>query len=254
MTNSGNTTETNVSVTDTGTTPAGNVTATCSALSGPTGTCSGASVASLAPGQTATFTGSYTVTQADVDHGSVKDTAVANGTSPSGPVASAGSSVTIPVTQTSGLTTLKTQTGGPNPITAAGQVITYSFAVTNSGNTTETNVSVTDATPGGNVAGTCSALTNPTGTCSGASVASLAPGQTATFTGSYTVTQADINAGSVTDTATAAGTSPSGATTSPGSSVTIPVTQTSSLLTLKTQTSAPTRSPRRARSSPTASP
>ena len=217
MTNSGNTTETNVSVTDTGTTPAGNVTATCSALSGPTGTCSGASVASLAPGQTATFTGSYTVTQADVDHGSVKDTAVANGTSPSGPVASAGSSVTIPVTQSPSL--LLAKSANVTTVSQVGQQVTYSFAVTNTGNVTVNAIAIADVQAAPSLNSSLSNLSCPD--------SSLAPTASETCTATYTVTQQDLNHGSITDTATATGKTTVGASvTSNPSSATIVAVQT----------------------------
>jgi uncharacterized repeat protein (TIGR01451 family) len=78
-----------------------------------------------------------------------------------------------------------------------GDKINYTFKVTNRGNVTLTNVMVSDEP----------ALT--TGPVP-ASVASLAPRATATFTGSYTLTQTDISAGKVKDTATAIGTAPSG--------------------------------------------
>ena len=86
--------------------------------------------ASLAPGQSETCTGSYTVTQTDVDNGSITNTATANATSPpsANPVASAPSSVTvdyfgITITTPSPLPTLTLGTpyskqleysGGPN--------------------------------------------------------------------------------------------------------------------------------------------
>ncbi|MBK8111118.1 MAG: hypothetical protein IPK46_12690 [Saprospiraceae bacterium] len=40
------------------------------------------------------------------------------------------------------LTIAKDQTGGPNPITAAGQTIDYTIVVTNTGNQTQTGVNV----------------------------------------------------------------------------------------------------------------
>ena len=54
----------------------------CQNLTNPSGTCSGATVASLAPGQVAHFTATYSVTQADIDNGSINDTSTANGTGP----------------------------------------------------------------------------------------------------------------------------------------------------------------------------
>ena len=43
----------------------------------------------------------------------------------------------------------KDQTGGPNPITAAGQTINYTIVVTNTGNQTQTGINVSDVMPGG---------------------------------------------------------------------------------------------------------
>ena len=67
MTNSGTTTETNIGVTDNLIPTAG---ITCPQ-------------ASLAPGASETCTATYTVSQADVDGGSVTNTAYATGTKPS---------------------------------------------------------------------------------------------------------------------------------------------------------------------------
>ncbi len=235
VTNSGNVTITSVGVTDVPVSPAGIVTATCIALTSPTGTCSGATT-TLLPGQSAIFTGSYTVTQADVNHGTIQDTALASGTSPSStPVTATSSQVTVNVTQTASLTIAKT--ANPLTVTAAGQPVAYTFTVFNNGNLTLTSVGVTDepTAPAGVVTATCQSLSGPTGTCSGATT-TLLPGQTATFTGTYDVTQADINHGSVVDHATATGTTPSsGTVTSPNSdTVTVNVTQTASLTIAKT--------------------
>ena len=63
--------------------------------------------------------------------------------------------------------------------------------VTNTGNVTLTAVGVTDPLPG------LSAVTCP--------VATLAPAASTTCTATYTVTQADLDAGSIVNTATAIG-------------------------------------------------
>jgi uncharacterized repeat protein (TIGR01451 family) len=77
-----------------------------------------------------------------------------------------------------------------------GNTITYGFTVTNTGNTTLTNVSVND----------------PKLTPSNVTLlaTSLAAGASTTGTGTYTVTVADRTAGSVSNTATATGTPPTG--------------------------------------------
>ncbi|MDY0392890.1 MAG: THxN family PEP-CTERM protein, partial [Candidatus Bipolaricaulis sp.] len=74
---------------------------------------------------------------------------------------------------------------GSNGRADAGDTISYMFAVTNTGNVALTNVEVTD----------------PKVEVTGGPIASLAPGatNTTTFTGSYVLTQADINAGTFTN-------------------------------------------------------
>ena len=87
---------------------------------------------------------------------------------------------------------------------AAGQTIPYSYLVTDTGTTTLTDVGVSDdLVPSVNC---------PSGT--------LAPGAFETCTGTYTVTQGDVIAGSVTNIATASGTHGAVVTSSP-SSVTV---------------------------------
>ncbi|SCD28418.1 MULTISPECIES: DUF7507 domain-containing protein [unclassified Streptomyces] len=95
----------------------------------------------------------------------------------------------------------------PLPLTP-GQQVPYEYVVTNSGNTTLTDVNVTDD----RVTGI---------SCPGTTLAS---GRTMTCTGTYTVTEADGLAGSVTNTALAHGTTPGGTMVdSPPSEVTLPV-------------------------------
>ena len=229
VTNSGDVTLTGVGVTDVPVSPAGSVTAACVVLTSPAGTCSGPTT-TLAPGQTAVFTGNYTVTQADINHGSIKDTAVAAGTSPSStPVTATSSQVTVSVTQSPSLSIAKS--ANPTTVTGSGQSVTYTFSVTNTGNLTLTSVGVTDVptAPAGGVTATCQVLAGPAGTCSGTTT-TLLPGQTALFTGLYSLTQADVNHGSVVDHATTQGTTPSGGTVNATSNaVTVTVTQSPSL-------------------------
>ncbi len=191
VTNSGNVTLTNVGVTDTQTAPAGAL------ASGPT--CP-AGAASMAPGASVTCTATYTVTQADLNNGSINDSATAAGTKPGGgTTTSAPSLATVTATQGPALTIAKS--ASPTTVSAVGATVTYSFVVTNSGNVTLTNVAVTDTqtAPAG-------ALT--TGPTCPAGATSMAPGASVTCTATYTVTQADLNNGSIKDSATAAGKDP----------------------------------------------
>ncbi|MDL9978791.1 DUF7507 domain-containing protein [Microbacterium sp. ASV49] len=113
-------------------------------------------------------------------------------------------------------------------VTHVGQQVPYTFTVTNTGNVPLEDVTVTDSvaapsSPADLSAITCAKLTEPNAACSGTSV-TLAPGQTAVFTAIYTATQADLNFGSVADTATAKGNGPLGTTvqTRKPSTVTVP--------------------------------
>ncbi|MFJ5071158.1 LPXTG cell wall anchor domain-containing protein, partial [Kitasatospora sp. NPDC088556] len=184
-----------------------------------------AGAASLAPGASVTCTASYTVTQADVDSGKVTNTATATGTPPTGPpVTSPPSSTSVPNTPAPALTIVKS--ASPTTVSTVGQVVDYSFLVTNTGNVTLTNVTVNETAFSGT--GTPPVITCPAG------AASLAPGASVTCTASYTVTQADLNAGSITDTATATGTPPTGPpVTSPPSSATVTATSNPALTIVK---------------------
>jgi hypothetical protein len=91
----------------------------------------------------------------------------------------------------SNITVLKVDTfndENEDGIFQAGETIGYAFTVTNTGNVTLSNITVTD----------------PLVTVTGGPLASLAPGasDSDTFTASYTITQADIDAGSFSNTAT----------------------------------------------------
>ena len=231
--NTGNSTLTGVAVTDNPVSPAGVVSPTCEILSSPAGTCSG-STTTLEPGQSAVFTGPYTVTQTDVDHGSIADTATAAGTPPSGGTVTATSDlVAVDVTQSSSLSIAKT--ASPTTVTEAGETVTYTFTVVNTGNQTLTDVDVTDVPipPAGGATPDCQTRANPSASCSGTST-SLLPGETAVFTATYTVTQADVDHGSIVDSATTNGTTPTGGTVTETSNiVTVIVTQSPSLSIVK---------------------
>ncbi|MYU26372.1 DUF11 domain-containing protein, partial [Streptomyces sp. SID8352] len=172
--------------------------------------------ASLAPGETVTCTATYTVTQADVDAGSVKNSATATGTPPSGePPVSPPSETTVETDDDPGLSVVKTgSTSEPDKL-VLGEEVTYTFLVENTGNVTITDVEIDEGEFSGS--GKLGAVDCPAG------AASLAPGDTVVCTAAYTVTQADVDAGSLTNSATVTGTPPRGEPpVSPPSEVTIP--------------------------------
>ena len=107
---------------------------------------------------------------------------------------------TATVTNTPGPAVTLLKTAQPSTVTGAGQTIVYHYLVTNTGNTTLTGVSAVDTAFSGS--GTPPVVTCP--------VTTLAPQASTTCSGTYVVTQADVDAGSIVDTATASGTPPTG--------------------------------------------
>jgi uncharacterized repeat protein (TIGR01451 family) len=205
VTNTGPSTVTNISIDD----PALNLNAL--AITPP----------NLGPGQMGTATATYTIMQTDVNAGSVVNTATATGldlnndpvsdisdtgTNPDGDPINDPETVdsnndgepdndptVINLAQNPAIAIIKTSSvGGAG---AVNDVITYTFTVENTGDVTLTDVSVSDPLPG------LSAITP-------ASVASMAPGDVEIFTATYTIKQADIDNGGVTNQATATGKDP----------------------------------------------
>ena len=95
-------------------------------------------VASLAPGATITCSATHEVTQADLDAGSVVN--VATGDSDQTPEVT--DTVSVPGAQTPGL--LVEKSAGEPSFAAVGEVIHYSYVVTNTGNVTLTGVTLVD--------------------------------------------------------------------------------------------------------------
>ena len=213
VTNTGNVTLNNVGVNETAFTGAG----TMSAVSCPADR-------TLAPGAQLVCTATYVVQQADVDAGSMDNTATATGTPPSGiPVTSDPSTTRTPSVPEPSVSIVKT---ADRATLVAGQTVTYSFRVTNTGNVTLTNASVVEGTFSG--AGSLSAVTCP-------SDRTLSPNEFMDCTAMYVVQQADVDAGAVDNTATATGTPPSGGpVTSDPSAAHLTAAQTPSVSLVKT--------------------
>ena len=199
ITNSGNTTLTNAVVTD--------------AKLGLTNV--SVSPSTLAPSESGTLTQNYTITQADIDAGSVTNSAVGTAQDPdnntlsdtSGTAVDNDDSTITNLPKNSSLALVKSAVYNGNATAAqVGDTITYTFTITNTGNTTLTNSVVTDAKLG---------MTNVA-----VSPSTLAPNASGTLTQNYTITQADIDSGSVTNSAVGSGTDPSNATVSDTSGTT----------------------------------
>jgi uncharacterized repeat protein (TIGR01451 family) len=189
--NTGNVPVSSIAVTD----PRGPATCTTSGTS---------TIATLAVGGSETCSVSYTATQSDFDtngggDGDIDNTATASGTYASAPVTANGSTQ-VTVTQNPHLTILKTA----SPVTPAkvGDVITYTYVVTNDGNLTIDGVTVNDThngygtppVPGSETLSNDAApLLDSTDAASNNSWDHLAPGDSVTFTSTYTVTQSDLD-------------------------------------------------------------
>ena len=179
----------------------------------------------LDPGEIWFYTCIYELTQADLDAGSVTNIAFAAGTDPDGqPVTSNTDTETVALTQVPALSLVKSITGG-DPFDSVGDVVSYDFVVTNTGNVRLAGpVSVADDQASDE---SCPAL-DTVGNGDGF----LDPGEQVTCTASYPMTQADLDAGSVTNVASAS----AGGTTSNTDTQTAVGSQTPGLLVEKSAT------------------
>jgi uncharacterized repeat protein (TIGR01451 family) len=130
--------------------------------------------------ETWTYAGSHTVTQGDIDGGTINNTATADSAQTSPETASAS----VAVAQHPAMTLTKVGTvvdSNGDGITNAGDTIHYTFTETNTGNVTQHDIGVTDEAV----------------TVTGSPIASLAPGasDSITWSASYTILQFDINQG-----------------------------------------------------------
>ena len=147
---------------------------------------------SLAPGEAKSFEATYTVTEADILAGKVVNNATATGTTPEGgdPTVTPGTKEDPTEDLDTTLSVNKTISNKPADGEAftLGEEIEYSISVTNDGNATYSSVKVTDE------------LTGDEWT-----IENLGVGEARTFSAKHAVTEADIQAGQVVNTAVAAG-------------------------------------------------
>ncbi|MBR9915323.1 MAG: DUF11 domain-containing protein, partial [Algicola sp.] len=176
---------------------------------------------------TIVYTATYAITQADIDAGVVTNQATANGNDP------AGNSITddsddpsdptsdddptdtvIPQNPSMSLTKTSNLDLGADGVVSVGDVITYTYTISNTGDVTLFDLSVTEDAADFTGTGT---LPTPVYVSGGADLdgdadlEDLAVGAgTIVYTATYAITQADIDAGVVTNQATANGNDPAG--------------------------------------------
>ena len=147
----------------------------------------------LAPGEEATFTYTYTVTQDDIDAGEIVNVVTANATAERGNDPDEVEATATVTTEEAEAKLSISKSADPTTGVAVGDTITYTVVVKNEGNVSVKNGVLDDDHAD---------LSNET--------FALAPGEEATFTYTYTVTQDDIDAGEIVNVVTANATSERG--------------------------------------------
>jgi len=156
-------------------------------------TIQGGPIATLAPGASdaTTFTGSYSITQEDINAGSFTNTATVTGKDPSGSDVTNTDTDTQPLSGSALLSLAKVLKGDPDYV-EVGDTLTYEYTVTNNGTLSLAGpVAVADDkvdAAGGSVM--CPSLTTI-----GNSDDNLDPGEAVVCEASYVVTEADLIAG-----------------------------------------------------------
>ena len=158
----------------------------------------------LVPGETVTWTGSYVVTQTDLESqvdNDIDNTVTASATPAAGTFAGGPFTATEEVDLEDVLATLSvTKVADNDTNRAVGDVVTYTYTVTNTGNVPVSAISLADVVTAGS--GTpptpvIDTLTNTSGNSTDDGLDNvfdlLYMGDVVTFTGTYTVTQSDVD-------------------------------------------------------------
>ena len=200
MTNDGNVTLNNVVVSDNKITPSSN---TC---------------ATVAPGATCVLNGTYMVLQADVDAGTVDNIGSVTSTEVPGPTVTP--TVSTAVSKGASQSIAKVLSGNADEDSSStvslNDTLSYNVTMTNDGDVTLNNVVVSD-----------NKITPSSNTC-----ATVAPGATCVLSGTYVVSQTDVDAGTIDNIGSVSSTEVTGPTVTP--TVSTPVTQAPSLSITKT--------------------
>lgn len=190
-------------VTNTGTTTLSNVAVTDPGVDA--GTITPATISSITPGSSATVTATHSITQADLTKGSYSNQASASGKDQYGNTVTKAKSDDPATAAVDDPTVVPLPTPGSVSIVKTGvfssNYITYTFVVTNTGSTVLNPVNFTDLKL--NLSDSVISV-----------AAGLQPGASINFKLKYTLTQADKDAGTVSNTALVDATDPAGNTTS----------------------------------------
>jgi gliding motility-associated-like protein/uncharacterized repeat protein (TIGR01451 family) len=166
----------------------------------------------IEPGESTTISADYMINQADIDSGSVVNSAIVSAVdmlfdtivadiSDNGNVNDGDDNPTVlALAQSMNIAIVKTGTFNDvngDGYAQAGETISYSFTVTNTGNVTLTNITISDPLLGVELTG------GPISLDAGES-------DSTSFTATYTLTQDDVNLGSVSNQAIVFGTAPDG--------------------------------------------
>ena len=160
-------------------------------------------VITLDPGEIKTIEASYTVDQPAADTGEINNTASVVGTAPDGTTVDASQTdVQALIDLSPEISIEKTSSAMPSDGWDKGDTITYTIDVTNTGNVTLSDVTVTDileslATPADTLSLTSGPAYSGTGTFDGV----LDVGETVSYEATFEITQAAVDAGGVKNTA-----------------------------------------------------
>jgi uncharacterized repeat protein (TIGR01451 family) len=182
----------------------------------------------LLPGNSVDCAGSYAITQGDIENGSVLNTATAYGTPPVGDPVNAADDATVSLAQITAIDVAKSSIA--TEYDTLGDPVGYDLVIKNTGNVTLVDVDVTDANAD---AGSIS--------CTPSIPASLLPGATASCTAKHTVTQTDLDGGTISNiaTVTAVGEANGIEVSDTSNEVTVTAVQNAEVAATKTSTSSP---------------
>lgn len=189
----------------------------------------GSAVGTLQAGEIATYSASYTLLQKDIDTGGLINSLLASGIGQDGktPISdlsddgddsdgnTSDDATELLVPETSSMELLKTAVVSDpdnNGEISKNDVITYTFTLTNTGNVSIAGITLTDALTDaeGNPLSLSSPISFVNSSVEDGDGSTLIPGEVVTYRGTFTLSQAAIDAGGVANTATVTGDTNSG--------------------------------------------